>query len=55
MLTDGETDMTKFIVAFCSFANAPKIIYFVIFPTLMAKMAQEWRGRWLIVFIVNVT
>jgi len=25
--TDRQTDMTKLIVAFCNFANAPKINY----------------------------
>ena len=25
--TDGQTDMTKLIVAFCNFANAPKNSY----------------------------
>ena len=25
--TDGQTDMTKLIVAFCSFANAPKNLF----------------------------
>jgi hypothetical protein len=24
---DGQTDMTKLIVAFCNFSNAPKIQY----------------------------
>jgi hypothetical protein len=50
----GRIDMTKLIVVFCNFEKAPKKIYLV-FPTLMANVLQEWRGRWLAVFIVDVT